>query len=51
MLKIATVTTKMFDSIIMLSFRQTKVGIEKFYGAKTPIKIFNINVDNIMISK
>ena len=35
----------------MLRFRKTKVAKETFYGAKQPIKIWDINVDNIVISK
>ena len=36
----------------MLRFGETKVTKEKFYAAKKkPIKIWDINVDNIVISK
>ena len=35
----------------MLRFGETKVTKEKFYAAKKPIKIWNVNVDNIVISK
>ena len=28
-----------------------KVAKEEFYGAKKPIKIWDVNVDNIVISK
>ena len=41
-------TTKFFDSIIMLRLGETKA---EFYGAKIPIKIWNVDVDNIVISK
>ena len=30
---------------------ETKVAKETFYGAKNPIKIWDFNVDNIVISK
>ena len=35
----------------MLRFGETKVTKEKFYAAKKPIKIWNVNIDNIVISK
>ena len=35
----------------MLIFGETKVTKEKFYAAKKPIKIWDVNVDNIVISK
>ena len=35
----------------MFRFDKTKVVKEKFYGAKEPIKIWDVNVDNIIISK
>ena len=35
----------------MLRFGATKVTKEKFYAAKTPIKIWDVNIDNIVISK
>ena len=35
----------------MLKFRGTKVVKEKFYGDKKPIKIWDVYVDNIVISK
>ena len=41
----------MFDSTIMLRFGKTKVTKEKFYSAKKPIKIGNVNVDNMIISE
>ena len=54
--------TKFFNSIIILRFGKTKVAKEEFYGAKKvakeefygakkPIKIWNVNIDNIVISK
>ena len=33
----------------MLRFTETKVAKEKFYVAKEPIKIWDVNVDNIVI--
>ena len=35
----------------MLRFGNTKVEKEGFYGAKKPIKIWDVHVDNIIISK
>ena len=32
-------------------FCEAKVAKEKFYGAKKPIKIWNVDVNNIVISK
>ena len=35
----------------MLRFGRTKVANEEFYGAKKAIKIWDIDVHNIVISK
>ena len=35
----------------MFRFGETKVANEKFYGAKKTIKIWDVNVNNIMVSK
>ena len=35
----------------MLRFEETKVAKEKFYAAKKPIEIWDVNVYNIVISK
>ena len=35
----------------MLRFGATKVTKEKFYAAKTPMKIWDVNTDNKVISK
>ena len=35
----------------MLIFVETKVMKEKFYVAKKPMKIWDVNVDNIVISR
>ena len=35
----------------MLRFGETKVAKETFYGAKTPINIWDVNVDNVVIWK
>ena len=35
----------------MLRFGETKVSKEIFYGAKKPINIWDVNVDNIVVSK
>ena len=40
-----------FHSIMMFRFGEKKVTKEKFYVAKKPIKIWYVNVDNIVISK
>ena len=34
----------------MLTSGETKVAEEEFYGAKKPINIWDVNVDNIVIS-
>ena len=34
----------------MLRFDETKVAKEELYGAKKPINVWNVNVDNIVIS-
>ena len=40
-----------FDSVVMLRFGKTKVEKETFYGAKKSIHIWDVGVDNIVISK
>ena len=35
----------------MVKFGKTEITKEKFYGAKKPIKIWDVNVANIVISK
>ena len=35
----------------MLKLGETKIVKEKFYAAQKPIKIWDANVDNIVISK
>ena len=35
----------------MLRFGETKIAKEKFYAAKDPINIWDVNFDNIVISK
>ena len=35
----------------MLRFEEIKITKEKFYAAKKTIKIWNVNVDNTVISK
>ena len=44
-------TVKFFDSIIMLRSSETKVAKEEIYVAKKTIKIWDVNVDSIIISK
>ena len=43
--------SKCFDGITGLRFGKTKLVKEKFYGAKKLIKICDVDVDNIVISK
>ena len=38
-------------SIIMVKFGEVKIAKEKFYAAKRPIKICDVNVHNIVTSK
>ena len=38
-------------SIIMLRFGEKEIAKEKFYASKKPIKIWDVNVSNIVISK
>ena len=35
----------------MVRFGNREIAKEKFYAAKRPIKIWDVNVDNIVISK
>ena len=35
----------------MARFGEKEIAKEKFYAAKKPVKIFDVNVDNIVISK
>ena len=35
----------------MMKFGKTETAKEKFYAAKKPKKIWDVNVDNIVISK
>ena len=35
----------------MVKFGKKEIAKQKFYAAKKPIKIWNVNVDNIVISK
>ena len=42
---------KKIHSIAILRFGKTKVAKQEFYGAKNPIKIWDVYVDNIAISK
>ena len=35
----------------MLTFGKTKIAKEKFYLAKRPMNIWDVNIDNIAISK
>ena len=40
-----------FESIIILRSGETKIRNEKFYAAKKAINIWDVNIDNIVISK
>ena len=40
-----------FESIIILRSGETKIRNEKFHAAKKPINIWDVNIDNIVISK
>ena len=40
-----------FHRIIMVRFGEKKIRKRKNHAAKRPIKIWNVNVDNILISK
>ena len=44
-------TIKYFDSIIMFRFDETKVGKIEFYDAKKLVKTWDVDIDNIVISK
>ena len=35
----------------MMRLEKTEISKEKFYAAKTPIKIWDVNANNIVISK
>ena len=35
----------------MLRLRKTKITKEKFYAEKKPINIWDVNIDNIVVSK
>ena len=35
----------------MVKFGKREISKEKFYAAKKPIKLWDVNVDNIVISK
>ena len=35
----------------MVKFGEKEIAKEKFYAAKKPIKIWDVNVDNIVVSK
>ena len=41
----------LFDSSIMLRFSESKVAKEKLYGAKKTVNIWDVNVDNVVVSK
>ena len=37
--------------MIILSFREKEIAKEKFYTSKKPIEIWDVNVNNILVSK
>ena len=37
--------------MIILSFREKEIAKEKFYASKKPIEIWDVNVNNILVSK
>ena len=45
------VSSKNFDIIIILRFVKTKATKKEKYSAKKPIKIWDVDIDNIVISK
>ena len=36
---------------MMVRFGEKEIAKEKFYAAKRPVKVWNVNVDNIVVSK
>ena len=44
-------TTNFVHSIIMMKFEEREIAKDIFYAAKRPIRIWGVNVDNIVISK
>ena len=36
---------------MMVRFGEKEIAKEKFYAAKRPVKVWNVNVDNIFVSK
>ena len=40
-----------FHCIIMMKFEKTEIAKENFYGAEKPIKLWDINVDTLVILK
>ena len=45
------IATKFFDSLIMLRFGKIKEAREELYGAQKLIEFWDVNADNIVISK
>ena len=46
-----SISSNFVHGIIMLRFREAKIAKEKFYAVKKPIKIWDANVNNVVISK
>ena len=42
---------KNVHTMIILSFREKEIAEEKFYTSKKPIEIWDVNVNNILVSK
>ena len=45
------IITIFFYSIIIVRFGEKEISKENFYAAEKPIKIWDVNVDNIVVSK
>ena len=43
--------TIFFVSIIIVKVGETEIGKEKFYAARKPVIISDVNIDDIVISK
>ena len=48
---IVSISKILFVSIKMLKFGEAKIAKEKFYAVKKTINIWDVNIDNLVISK
>ena len=48
---IKNIDNKIFDSLIILRFDEIKVAKEELYSGNKPMKIWDVNVHNIVILK